>query len=237
MSSSDSSTDSTTSLLSDSEAAIAEHVLGPVVTGNFDSIDAAYIHLKNHGFQHGWTPKKARQYPTPANCRKQGRDPDLPDWVLYTCNKARKVKEVIQQTKKRHVDKSKRRKGQGSKRKNCGYKIRCTRNKETGKYYLLVESSYHNHRPHIKPTADPVHRLQRQPDKIIQYIKDQLHAGTLPGNILTLLRVKAKESGVENTVSATDIYNLAQKERIRRLGGKSPIQWLLDVSNNHSANF
>jgi hypothetical protein len=84
----------------------------------------------------------------------------------------------------------------------------------------------HNHGPHLAPTADPANRLAAQPPEVLREIDKLRKGGNSPADILSTLRVDRPDI----SLVPRDIYNLNAKQRLDDLAGKTPIQWLMDVS-------
>jgi hypothetical protein len=90
--------------------------------------------------------------------------------------------------------------------------------------YILEEA--HNHPPSAAPTAHPAHRIAALAPEIRAEIGGLSQAGFSPGEILTKLQV----SDTQLSLLAKDIGNIIQQIRAEDLNGRTPIQWLLEVS-------
>lgn len=186
--------------------------LGPSpIEGIYSSFDSIHAYIKNLAVANGYNViKRDSQPPGPH-----------PRVVTFACNKSRSSGN--QQDPNLHD--SKRRKVQGSKRVNCPFKVKARRYEE-GQWQLELVCGDHNHGPHLAPTADPANRLAAQPPEVLREIDKLRKGGNSPADILSTLRVDRPDI----SLVPRDIYNLNAKQRLDDLAGKTPIQWLMDVS-------
>ena len=89
-----------------------------------------------------------------------------------------------------------------------------------------VISIAHNHGPSTAPTAHPAHRSAAITLATRAEIGRLSHAGLTISQILSALRT----SDPETPLIAKDISNIVQQMRAEQLDGRTPIQWLLEVS-------
>jgi hypothetical protein len=84
----------------------------------------------------------------------------------------------------------------------------------------------HNHPPSTVPTAHPAHRIAALvPATRAEIVRLSQTLST--SQILSTLRV----SDPEMPLIAKDISNIVQQMRAEDLRGRTPIQWLIEVSN------
>jgi hypothetical protein len=185
----------------------------------YPSPEAILAYLQELGDENGYAVKKADQNPSPARLLEAGRQ--YPNYILYTCTKARKA-EVYES----HVDKSKQRKKTGSKRTQCPFRVKAVRLDDEGNEWRLdVLKEEHNHEPHMAGTADAVNRLARQPQSIFDEIDRLNLAGVSTAKILASLKL----ANPDINLTPRDIYNRNVRSRQQSLNGKPPVQWLMDV--------
>lgn len=198
---------------------------GPTPTGTFDSIEQATQYLKDHGFEHGWMHQK-KEYPPKA---RQTGDGLYPYYYEYACNKSRKPDEVANRQSDAHE--SKQRKGSGTVRTGCPFIVKLfpdSDNRASCSWTFARppdKTSYHNHRPHIHPSAEPRHRLSFATPEVTRDIIDLYISGSTPAKILSILRRKNPLIALV----AKDIENILRYQRQLRLGKLTPIQWLMIV--------
>ena len=208
-------------------ATVPETPIGPTLAEDvFPSPDSIFDHLQKLGNTYGYAVKRSDSYPNPKAL--QLRNEKHPNWVLFTCTKARKpaIQNDDELSESTSHD-SKRRKKLGSKKVQCPFKVKAVRISDDGSSWRLkVKCGNHNHDPHIAPTADPMHRVRAQSPSVLEDIERMNRGGASTSTILATLRNKNPDL----TLIPRDLYNLNQAYRARDLGGKPPIQWLLDVS-------
>jgi hypothetical protein len=96
----------------------------------------------------------------------------------------------------------------------------------SGQWMLKVLEGAHNHGPSTAPTAHPAHRAAAITPATRAEIGRFSHAGLTISQILSTLRT----SDPETPLIAKDISNIVQQMRAEQLDGRTPIQWLLEVS-------
>ena len=144
--------------------------------------------------------------------------------VLYTCDRAGKYDP---RGKGPATHRTKQRINTGSKKCDCLIRVELRLDSISRYWSVRVLEPAHNHGPSAAPTAHPAHRLAAlQPDTRAS-ICNMSQAGLLPSQILTTLRT----TDPAITLVPSDITNITQQARTEELGGKTPIQWLLDVRN------
>jgi len=95
----------------------------------------------------------------------------------------------------------------------------------SGSWTLSILEGTHNHESSTAPAAHPAYRIAALDSEIIAQIKTLSAAGLAPGSILSVVR----EQFPHAILVQKDISNIIQKERIEQLGGRTPMQWLLEV--------
>ena len=189
--------------------------LGPLpIEGIYPSVDAIHTNLKNLAVANGYNITKRDSQPPGSH----------PKVVTFAYNKGRNPIDE----RDPNLHESKRRKFQGSKKINCLFKVKARRCEGEGTIQWQLELTYgdHNHRPHLASTADPANRLVAQPPEVLREINRLRKGGNSPADILSTLRVDRPDI----SLVPKDIYNLNAKQRLDDLAGKTPIQWLMDVS-------
>jgi hypothetical protein len=145
-----------------------------------------------------------------------------PSRVLYTCDRARKYDPKGKDTA---THQSKQRAGTGSKKCNCPMRVELRLDSISGNWILKVLEKGHNHTPSSALTAHPAHRIAAISSDTRASINNMSQSGLLPAQILSVLR----NSDPELPLIPKDIASITQQSRLEELGGKTPIQWLLDV--------
>jgi hypothetical protein len=90
---------------------------------------------------------------------------------------------------------------------------------------IRVLAVSHNYSPSVAPTAYPVHRLAALDPATRTTISTISQASLAPSQILTILRT----SNPDIPLVLKDIANITQQARLKQLGGRTPIEWLMDV--------
>jgi hypothetical protein len=90
---------------------------------------------------------------------------------------------------------------------------------------LKVLENTHNHRPSEAPIAHPAHRIASLKPEVRAEIVRNWQAGMSNSTILSSLRIGYPEV----FLTRDDLTNVTQAERLKDLGGRTPIQWLLRV--------
>jgi hypothetical protein len=96
----------------------------------------------------------------------------------------------------------------------------------SSQWILYILEGAHNHPPSTAPTAHPAHRIAALVPVIRAEIGRLSHAGLSTSQILSTLRL----SNPDISLIAKDIGNIVQQIRAEELNGRTPIQWLLEVS-------
>jgi hypothetical protein len=146
-----------------------------------------------------------------------------PSRVLFTYDRGRKYDS---RGKDPAVDKSKQRKRTGTKKCGCLMKVELLFDNVSSNWILHVLEGVHNHGPSIAATAHPAHRIAALTPHIRTEIRRLSQAGSSPAQILTTLRL----SDPQTPLIVKDIANIIQQIRAEELNGRTPIQWLLEVS-------
>jgi FAR1 DNA-binding domain len=114
----------------------------------------------------------------------------------------------------------------GSKKCGCLMQVELRRDSISGQWILRVLEGAHNHGPSAAAVAHPSHRSAALTPDIRAQIGIFVRAGQSISQILTNLRIS--HPGIP--LIAKDISNIVQQIRAEELNGKTPIQWLLEVS-------
>lgn len=182
--------------------------LSPPSEASYTSVDTAFIAIQAHAKAHGY-----------AFARVTTR----PSRVIFACDRAGKYdprgKDLATNT-------SKRRKGTGSKKCGCLMKVELRRDPLSMQWIVGILEGAHNHPPSTVPTAHPAHRIAALvPATRAEIVRLSQTLST--SQILSTLRV----SDPEMPLIAKDISNIVQQMRAEDLRGRTPIQWLIEVSN------
>jgi hypothetical protein len=146
-----------------------------------------------------------------------------PSRLLFACDRAGNYDP---KGKVLTVDKSKQRENTGSKKCGCLMKVELCLDRLSNQWILRVLQGAHNHGASAAATAHPVHRMTALMPEIRAEITRLSRAGLSPGQILTTLRL----SDSQTPLVVKDIANIVQQMRAEELNGRTPIQWLLEVS-------
>jgi hypothetical protein len=96
----------------------------------------------------------------------------------------------------------------------------------SNQWILRVLQGAHNHGASAAITAHPVHRMAVLTPETRTEISRLSQVGFAPGQILTTLRL----SDSQTPLVVKDIGTMVQQFRAEELNGRTPIQWLLEVS-------
>ena len=145
-----------------------------------------------------------------------------PNRVVFVCDREGKYR-----PKGKQIDTHPTRKRLNTGSKKCGCRMRAVlvQDKVTGKWELVIMEATHNHARSLDSSAHPAHRISAISAETRVSIDTFAKAGLSNAQILSALR----EEDPSVTLTSKDISNLIQKSRIEQLGGKTPIQWLLQV--------
>ena len=118
------------------------------------------------------------------------------------------------------VYKSKKRLRSSSKKYDYKIKVALKQDLISGSWTLSILEGTHNHESSTAPAAHPAYRIAALDSEIIAQIKTLSAAGLAPGSILSVVR----EQFPHAILVQKDISNIIQKERIEKLGGRTPMQ-------------
>ncbi|RFU34438.1 hypothetical protein B7463_g1941, partial [Scytalidium lignicola] len=136
--------------------------------------------------------------------------------VLYTCDRAGSYRP----TGRRSEAHSSRQRQSSSKR--CGCNMRVIAKPEDDKWRLTVIEATYNHNA-SSAIAYPVHRVATLSAQLCIEIVSNACVGIKNNQILSSLSIQHPEI----LFTSSDITNITQAERLKDLGGRIPIQWLL----------
>lgn len=200
------------------------HALGPAPSEaeEYESPEAALKELQRLGLAHGYSIIKSDMYPTKKALEKQGRGTQYANYHLFACAKSKVYKE-----KESDVHQSKKRKVQGTKKTKCPYRVKAIRLNDDGTRWglrVIDRKTMHNHLAHLKATADANNRMRLQPPEVLKEIESM---GKIKvADVISTLKKRYPDIHL----IPRDVYNLRKKARVKRLKGKAPIHWLMDVS-------
>jgi hypothetical protein len=120
---------------------------------------------------------------------------------------------------------SKQRASTGSKKCDCLMRVELRLDSISTTWSLRVLEKSHNHTPSSAITAHPAYRIAAISSDTRSIINNMSRSGLSPAQILSTLR----NSDPDVPLIPKDIANITQQARLEELGGKTPIQWLLDV--------
>jgi hypothetical protein len=123
------------------------------------------------------------------------------------------------------VHESKRRKNTGTTKTGCPFRVRATKDDQTGLWTSVISTHEHNHDAVAALSALPQHRLGSITEEERQKVAEGSKLGHSPTQILQALRMANPDS----CLVARDIYNLLHNLRLEELAGNTPIEWLLKV--------
>ncbi|CZT53318.1 uncharacterized protein RSE6_14806 [Rhynchosporium secalis] len=136
---------------------------------------------------------------------------------------------VTEQGKSSDIHPSKRRKNTGSKKCKCQMRVYLLKDRASTEvqWKLKVLEAIYNHAASADSIAHLAHRITSITAETRVAISSLAKAGISNAQILSALREEAP--GASISLLSKDISNLVQTERKRELGGKTPIQWLIEV--------
>jgi len=167
-----------------------------------NSYNEVYNSLKAHGIKHGYGFILKRSWPHKSAVKTR---------YYYQCDRFRKD----YQSTAKVLSTSTRSTG-------CPFKLVIFKTKQNDQWKLEVQIGSHNHPPSINPSAHNVYRRRTSAQKDV--IESMTHAGARPMQILAAIQREDKDT----LVSATDIRSERKAIREKHLGGRSPIETLLD---------
>jgi hypothetical protein len=173
----------------------------------YPDIDSAFNEIQAHAREHGYAFRRHQMRPTRR---------------VFACDRAGKYDP---RGKDPNTHRSKQCQNTGSKKCGCLMRVELLLNNLSNQWSLRVLESVYNHGPSIAITAHPAHRLPTIAQGGYKTISTLSRAGLSPGQILNTLRCLEPEV----SLIPKDTYNFTQKARLEELGGRTPIQWLLEV--------
>jgi hypothetical protein len=168
----------------------------------------AFTAIQAHARQHGYAFIKFNKKPSR---------------LLFACDRAGNYDP---RGKVSTVDKSKQRENTGLKKCGCLMRVELYLDRLSNQWILRTLQRAHNHGASAAATAHPAHRITALIPEIRAEIARLSQAGLSPGQILTTLRL----SDPQTPLIVKDIGNIIQQTRAEELNGRTPIQWLLEVS-------
>jgi len=144
-----------------------------------------------------------------------------PKRIVYACDRYGKT--AISRSKEVHE--SKRREGSSSKKCGCTMKVALKQDKISGHWHLSVLEGTHNHQSSADPAAHPAYRIAALDPEVAAYIRSLSDSGLMPSQILSVVRTQFPSA----ILVQKDVSNIIQNVRLKQLGGRSPMQWLLEV--------
>lgn len=146
-----------------------------------------------------------------------------PSRVVFACDRMGKYNS---KGKDLGLHKSRQRNGTGSKKCGCLMRVEIRLDTLSGQWILRVLEGAHNHGPSADPTAHPAHRTAAITPATRAEIGRLSLSGLTTSQILSTLRTS------DSTIPliGKDISNIIQANRAEELNGRTPIQWLLEVS-------
>ena len=141
--------------------------------------------------------------------------------ILYVCSKHG----VYDSRNQGNVHQSKRRKGTGTTKTNCMFRVMAKPVLGTTSWKVTVLNNDHNHEAVLSLAALPHHRLSSLSIEERTKVSDMSTLGHSPGAILAALRL----ANPNTLLVMRDIYNLLYSMRLDELGGFTPVEWLLSV--------
>ena len=166
-----------------------------------DSYEEVYDALKTHGMQHGYGFVLKRSKP---------HNSDVKTRYYYHCDRFRNY-----QSSAKKLNTSTRSRG-------CPFKLVIFKMKHSEQWKLDVLDKHHNHPPSINPSAHNVYRRRTTAQK--EVIELMTQAGARPMQILAA--IQSEDQGT--LISATDIRSERKAIKERHLGGRRPMEALLD---------
>jgi len=150
------------------------------------------------------------------------RRDSTPRRVVYVCDRFGKPR-VNKNTPVVHE--SKKRLGSASKKCGCSMKVVLKQDPISEYWTLSIVEGAHNHESSIDAAAHPTYRTAALDPAVITQIKTLGTSGLAPALILSAIRVQFPTA----RLLQKDVSNIIQKERLKQLGGRTPMQWLLEV--------
>ena len=177
-----------------------EHIAAPT-DHTYNSFEEAYSAFRSHGIENGYGFHC--QWSKPYNATVKTR-------FYYRCDKrgTYKSKAIIRKTSTCTT--------------GCSFSVLIFQERESTQWKLQVKNSSHNHPPSLHPSAHHVFRKRTASQK--DTIQAMTGAASAPKEITTALR---KEDS-STFVTARDVRNERTAIRAKHLGGRSPIETLLD---------
>ena len=129
------------------------------------------------------------------------------------------------------LSENQRRRRTGSKKDGCGFTLRGQLVNRL--WRLTTTNDTHNHPPARSQDADPRHR--RIPEAGRRTVAEMTNSGVRPAAILSTLR----RSFPNSLVTDREVYNKRRRIRDEQIGGRTPVQALLDdlLELGHFARF
>jgi hypothetical protein len=148
--------------------------------------------------------------------------------ILYVCSKHG----VYDSRNQGNVHQSKRRKGTGTTKTNCMFRVIARPIPGPGPgttlWKVTVLNNDHNHEAVLSLAALPHHHLASLSIEEHTKVSDISMLGHSPSTILAALRL----ANLNTLLVMRDIYNLLYSIRLDELGGFTPVEWLLNVFTN-----
>ena len=167
------------------------------------ALTAVQLHAKQQGYAFKIHDKKASR-------------------VVFTCDRGGQYDSKGKNLKMHDS----RRRQTGSKKCGCLMKVELRLESMSSMWILRVLEGAHNHGPSTAAAAHPVHPSTALTLDTRAKISNLSRDGQSISQILTTLR----RSDPETPFIAKDIGNIIQSNRADELNGRTPIQWLLEVS-------
>jgi len=104
-------------------------------------------------------------------------------------------------------------------------KVALKQDKISGHWHLSVLEGTHNHQSSADPAAHPAYRIAALDPEVAAYIRSLSDSGLMPSQILSVVRTQFPSA----ILVQKDVSNIIQNVRLKQLGGRSPMQWLLEV--------
>ena len=169
---------------------------------------AIFAALQPHAREYGFSIK--------VRSRKPGA-------ITWTCTKEGKYDP---RGKRPDVHESKRRKETGTKKTGCQYRVLVKKPPESLIWGASIVNDRHNHPPSTTPSVHPIHRI----GSLTEEHREKIIYAARKGNPPRIIHTMMKSDYPDLILKVKDIYNVVQKARLEQLNGRSPIQWLLEVS-------
>jgi hypothetical protein len=167
----------------------------------YESYQEVYDALKTHGMQHGYGFVLKRSKP---------HNSDVKTRYYYHCDRFRTYQSSAKKLNTR------------TRSTGCSFKLVIFKVKHSEQWKLEVQNKHHNHSPSINPSAHNVYRKRTAAQK--EVIELMTQAGARPMQILAALQSEDQDT----LVSVTDIRSERKAIREKHLGGRSPMEALLD---------